>query len=172
MNLSESPAAWLQLVDYENYSQNFPHDENLFTFPEVVDLHDGNFTYQDPSNNPPAQGEVSAQALVSDNTEGTNVGEARKEGAGQVHEVSAEDPRSPAATSTPLIIQHPRAATIPGRTAGWKSCDTCHTRKVSICPHYYLEKADMIQRRCDHGEDGFIDPELAARAHKKKKTKA
>lgn len=171
MNFSESPAAWLQLVDYENYSQNFPHDESLFTFPEVVDAYNGTFTEQDPSNNPPAQGEVSAQALVSDNTEGTNVGEARKEEGGEAN-VSAQDPRSPAATSTPLIIQHPRAATIPGRTDGWKSCDTCHTRKVSICPHYFLEKADMIQRRCDHGEDGFIDPELAARAHKKKKTKA
>ena len=25
----------------------------------------------------------------------------------------------------------------------------------------------MIQRRCDHGPDGFIDPTLAARPHKK-----
>ena len=172
MNTFNPPAAWEGLVDYEKYARSHPYDDKRVTFPEEGDTYHGTFTDQNQSSNPPLQGEISEQALVSDNTEGRNVGEARKEENGEENEVSAQNPRSPPAASTPLIIQHPMAPTIPGRTNGWKSCDTCHTRKVSICPHNFLEKADMIQRRCDHGEDGFIDPELAARAHKKRKTKA
>ena len=185
MSPSESPAAWLELVDYDNYAKNFENDENRFTFPEIGDLNENSIPDPNSDKNPPskplspciepsARGGLSEQPLTSaaKNADGTTVGEARQEGDEEKNERSAQGSGSAPAASIPLIIVHPRATTMRGRTAGWDSCDTCHRTKVSICPHNLLEKADTIQRRCDHGKDGFIDPVRAARPHKKRKLNA